>query len=345
MILSWNITKRCNLLCKHCYRDSDASHQSGELTTEEGLQLITDIHKTGRFKILILSGGEPLLRDDLERFAAHAKSLGLIPVLGSNGTLITKERAQSLKEAGIAAAGISLDSNLPEQHDTFRCTKGAYEAALKGIQNCIEAGIRVQINTTVTKDNVEELDGLIDRAVELGAGALHPFFLVEAGRGSCITNKALNDKDYLKTLSHIIKRQIDVDIELKPTCAPQFMSLAKKLDVPMRYSRGCIAGIGYCCILPRGEVHVCPYLPIEAGRVREESFDDIWANSEVFNTLRNKENYEGKCGQCADHSICGGCRARAHYQNGHFLSEDPMSAYCFTPEKQLNYETKDGSHE
>ena len=331
MILSWNITKRCNLLCEHCYRDSNDQHQEDELTTEEGLQLITDICKTKAFKILILSGGEPLLREDLEVFAHHAKKLGLIPVLGTNGTLISKERAKSLKEAGIAAAGISLDSNQALQHDKFRCTPGAYEATLKGIENCIDAGIRVQINTTVTKDNVHELSGLIDRAVTLGASALHPFFLVEAGRGSCIIDKALDDKDYFKTLTQILNKQSEVGIELKPTCAPQFMSLAKTMEVPMRYTRGCIAGIGYCCILPRGEVHVCPYLPIEAGRIREKSFEDIWANSPVFQTLRAPENYQGKCGACADHNICGGCRARAYYRNGDYLAEDPMSKYCFKP--------------
>jgi len=157
--------------------------------------------------------------------------------------------------------------------------------------------------------------------------------LVEAGRGSCITNKALSDEAYLKTLGKILNKQKNVSIELKPTCAPQFMSLAKRMDVPMRYTRGCIAGIGYCCILPDGEVHVCPYLPIVAGHAKEMSFDKIWTDSDVFKQLRDENNYKGKCGDCADHSICGGCRARAYYRTGDFLEEDPMSSYCYQPKE------------
>lgn len=329
MILSWNTTKRCNLYCKHCYRESDDHKAENELTTEEGFQLIEQIKATGKFKILILSGGEPLLRKDLEELAAHAKGQGLIPVLGTNGTLLTKERAKSLKKAGIAAVGISIDAVNREQHDAFRQRDGAFDKAIEGIKNAIDVGLRVQINPTITKDNVNDLEKFITLARELGATAVHPFFLVEAGRGKCLSDNALSDQNYFEALETVMDLQKTSDIELKPTCAPQFMSIAKEMDMPLRFTRGCLAGISYCCILPNGDVHVCPYLPLEAGNVRTESFETIWASSPIFLKLRDKEEYKGNCGTCSHHSICGGCRARAYYKTGDFLDQDPMSSHCF----------------
>lgn len=329
MILSWNTTKRCNLYCKHCYRESDGQPQENELTLEEGYKLIDEIKATGRFKILILSGGEPLLRDDLELLASHAKSRGLIPVLGTNGTLMTTARAKSLKSAGVAAVAVSIDSVDANKHDQFRQTPGAFEKAVQGIKNAKAAGMRIQINPTLTRNNVEELESLVQLSLELGAGAMHPFFLVEAGRGKCIIDNALSNEAYFEALEQVMKLQKQYDIELKPTCAPQFMSLAKRMDIPMRFTRGCLAGIAYCCILPDGRVDVCPYLPIEAGNVRTKPFNEIWSDSEVFKALRDVSQYEGHCGSCRDHNICGGCRARAFFQNGHYLKEDPMSKHCF----------------
>ncbi|WP_430885586.1 radical SAM protein [Fusibacter sp. JL216-2] len=336
MILSWNTTKRCNLYCKHCYRESDENPALNELTTEEGYKLIDEIARTKAFKILILSGGEPLIRPDIEDLARHARTRGLIPVLGTNGTLITKERAKTLKEAGVAAVGISLDSVCPEKHNDFRQTPEAFEKALAGIKNAHDEGIRIQINPTITKDNVDEIDSLIEMAEKLKAGALHPFFLVEAGRGKCMTENALSDEEYFEALKKIMTLQGTSQVELKPTCAPQFMSLAKSMGVKTRFTRGCLAGTSYCCILPSGQVHVCPYLPIEAGHVRDKAFDEIWSESEVFIKLRGQVNYEGLCGTCEDHNICGGCRARAYYKTGDFMTADPMSAHCYKRQEGLD---------
>lgn len=336
MILSWNTTKRCNLYCKHCYRESDENPALNELTTEEGYKLIDEISRTKAFKILILSGGEPLIREDLEDLARHAKKRGLIPVLGTNGTLITKQRAKALKEAGVAAVGISLDSVCPEKHNVFRQTPEAFKKAILGIKNAREAGIRVQINPTITKDNVGEIEELIEMAEGLDAGAVHPFFLVEAGRGKCMTENALSNEEYFKALESILALQTSSQVELKPTCAPQFMSLAKSMGLKTRFTRGCLAGTSYCCILPSGQVHVCPYLPIEAGHVRENGFDEIWKESDVFVKLRKQSNYKGACGSCQDHSICGGCRARAYYNTGDYMKADPMSDHCYKKEEGLN---------
>lgn len=329
MIISWNTTKRCNLYCKHCYRDSSNEYFRGELNTDEGKKLIEEIAKSG-FRILILSGGEPLMRDDIYELSSYARKSGIIPVLGTNGTLITENVAKNLKKAGIMAAGVSLDYLDEEKHDNFRNLKGSFNKTIEGIRNCLKEGIRVQINTTVTKDNKEGILDIIDFSKEIGATSNHPFFLVEVGRGKNLKKEALNSKEYIDMINKILDKQSEIDIELKPTCAPQFMSLAKKRGVNMRFSRGCIAGIGYCCILPNGDVHICPYLPKVVGNVREDSFDRIWRESEIFNELRDFKKYKGRCGSCKDISICGGCRARAYISTGDYLGEDPISIMCHT---------------
>ena len=329
MIISWNITKRCNLYCEHCYRDSSNQYFKDELTVEEGKKLIDEIAKAG-FKILILSGGEPLMREDLFEFASYAKQAGLRPVLGTNGTLITLEIAKRLKASGISAAAVSIDHVIEQKHDDFRNSLGSFQKALEGIKNCIQAGIRVQINTTITNENQGYLIQMADFAKEVGASSYHPFFMVEVGRGGNIQHLSLDHKEYIHHIQSVLEKQKNVEMEIKPTCAPQFMAFAKQKDIPMRFTRGCIAGIGYCCILPNGEVHICPYLPVQVGNVKDTPFHILWKESPIFSELRDFSQYKGKCGNCNHLSICGGCRARAYKKTGDYLHEDPASKYCFS---------------
>ena len=276
-----------------------------------------------------MSGGEPLLRADLYEIIQYAAEKGLMPVLGTNGTLLDDAVVKKLKESGIKGLGISLDACNSEYHDLFRASKGAFEKTLSGIRTAVAHGIRVQINTTITNENWAQFDDILKLSEEIGASALHPFFLVEAGRGSEIESKKLDDQQYLDALKYIVEKQAHTKLELKPTCAPQYLSIAKALDIHMRYTRGCIAGISYCCILPDGKVNVCPYMPIEAGDLRVNRFDDIWFNSEVFTNLRDREKYSGSCAKCSDFDICGGCRARAYYKSGDYLAQDPLYQKCF----------------
>ncbi len=322
MIISWNMTKDCNLYCKHCYREAGPNaKEKDELSTSESKKLIEGIKRAG-FKILVFSGGEPLLREDLYELTEYAHSLGLIPALGTNGSLITKEVAAKLKKSKVHALAISLDSLDEEKHDAFRQAKGSFQRTIKGIKESIKAGLKVQINTTVTKSNLEEITKITDYIGDLGGHSHHPFFLVEVGRGKNIGKEGLSKKEYKEIMDKILEKQKDTHIELKPTCAPQFMTMAKEKNMNMRFSRGCIAGIKYCCVLPNGDVHICPYLPIKAGSVREMPFDEIWRKSEIFNTLRNYENYKGNCGSCGEIDICGGCRARAFSKTGDYLEGD-----------------------
>ncbi len=327
MLISWNLTRKCNLYCDHCYRDSGPEADcSGELDTAAGKKLLSEIKSAG-FRLVIFSGGEPLLRDDLCELAAHAAQLGLRPALGTNGILISAEVAAALRDAGIAGVAVSLDSRDSAYHDRFRNAPGAWEAAVRGIRNALAAGLRVQINTTLTGNNFEQFSALTDFAAELGVQALHPFFLVPTGRGRNLAEDALKSGQYFRMIETILEKQKESAIELKPTCAPQFIPMAKEMGLAMRFTRGCLAGVAYCCILPDGEVHVCPYLPVTAGNVTEQPFDVIWRDSGTFQALRDYQAYQGRCGQCPDIGSCGGCRARAYYYSGgDYLAEEP---WCF----------------
>ncbi|NLJ77415.1 MAG: putative heme d1 biosynthesis radical SAM protein NirJ2 [Peptococcaceae bacterium] len=324
MIVSWNTTNACNMYCKHCYRDAGVK-AADELNTAEGKALIDQIATAG-FKIMIFSGGEPLMRDDIFVLVSHAREKGLRPVFGTNGVLITEKTALKLKESGAMAMGISLDSTNPEKHDQFRATPGAWQGATKGMMACREAGLPFQIHTTVMDWNMDEVEKLTDFAVDIGAIAHHIFFLVPTGRAVDIEEESLRAEQYEELLHRIMKKQTDTKIELKPTCAPQFMRIAAQMGIKTRFSKGCLAGLSYCIISPVGVVQPCAYLNISAGNVRETSFIEIWRDAEIFKKLRT-EKYSGGCGVCDYKKICGGCRARAYYYHNDYMAEEPWCLY------------------
>ncbi len=325
MIISWNTTWECHLKCKHCYRDAGVKREN-ELSTEEGKKLLGEIARAG-FKLLILSGGEPLLREDIFELTSWARDLGLRPVFGTTGTTITPALARRLKESGAACMGISLDSAEAALHDQFRQVPGAFDDAVRGMEACRGAGLPFQVHTTIVEQNYHEFENITELATRLGAAAHHVFFLVPTGRGKDIEEESLRERKYEQLLHRILKKQREVGIEIKPTCAPQFMRIAGQMDIHMRFTRGCLAGTSYCCILPDGIVHPCPYLPLEVGNVRNIPFDRIWEEAEIFKTLRRDE-LGGKCGECSYKSVCGGCRARAfYYTDGEYMGEDPWCLY------------------
>lgn len=325
MIVSWNTTNDCNMYCDHCYRDAGCKAEE-ELSTSEAKTMLEQIAKAG-FKIMIFSGGEPLMRPDIVELVAHAKGLGLRPVFGTNGTLLTVEMAQRLKDAGAMGMGISLDSLDKEKHNRFRHYPDAWEQTVQGMRNCREVGLPFQIHTTVMEWNEAELEDLTDFAVQEGAVAHHIFFLVPTGRAVSIEEESLRAEAYEDVLTRIMKKQQTVNIELKPTCAPQFMRIAKQLGVETRFSRGCLAGTSYCIISPRGQVQPCAYLNVPLGDVRTTPFDEIWRENSVLNELRTLD-YKGGCGSCGYKKICGGCRARAAYYNdGDYMAEEPWCLY------------------
>ena len=327
MIVSWMTTNKCNLQCSHCYQNA-GQQKACELTTNEAKKLIDEIARAG-FKIMIFSGGEPLMRPDIFELVSYAVSKGLRAVFGTNGMLITREVAQKLKECGASAMGISLDSLNEEKHNCFRGHPEAFKRTIEGMKNCREVGLPFQIHTTIMDWNREEIDDILDFAVEMGAIAAYIFFLVPVGRGIDIEADALESLEYENLLRRIMERQKTLPIPIKPTCAPQFTRVANQLDVPLdpRFTRGCLAGLTYCIISPTGQVRPCAYMVEEAGDIRQTPFDEIWKNSPVFNLLRTKA-YKGTCGDCTYKDMCGGCRARAaYYHGGDLLQEDSYCAF------------------
>ena len=325
MLVSWNSTNQCNMYCDHCYRDAGAK-LSDELNTEEAKKLISEIKKAG-FHIMIFSGGESIMREDIYELGEFAAKQGLRPVLGTNGTLITSEVARNLKKAGFLAAGVSLDSLDPVKNDNFRKYKDTFLHSVNGMKNLKAAGVPFQVHTTVMDWNVDELEAITDFAIEIGAMAHHVFFLVPTGRAVDIEQEGLRVAEYEQTINRLMEKQKTVAIEIKPTCAPQFLRIADEKGLDMRFSRGCLAGLSYCIISPKGDVQPCAYLDIPLGNVKETPFDEIWRTSEILEELRTQA-YKGKCGYCDYIDRCGGCRARAYYYSGgDFMAEDEWCLY------------------
>ncbi|MBI4297953.1 MAG: radical SAM protein [Chloroflexi bacterium] len=328
-IVSWNITGACHLRCAHCYLNA-RRRRPGELTTGEALRLIDQMAEAGT-ELLILTGGEPLLRRDLPVLARHAANQGIHVVLGTTGTLITRQRAKTLKDSGVAAAGISIDSLDPAKHDAFRSLPGAWQRAVQGMEVCRHEGLEVLVHTTALKMNQEEIPDIIQFAHDHGARAFHLFFLVCTGRGEQLTD--LSPKEYEDLLSLGLDTQERYpDMMVRARCAPYIGRLAVERGVPTMGSAGCLAGTSYCRITPTGDVTPCPYLPTRVGNIRQGTFQDIWATSPLLTQFRAPQRQlGGKCGQClfsqGDEPLCVGCRARAFSLAGDTLAADPWCLY------------------
>lgn len=348
-MVAWEITRSCNLFCAHCRSSSTAGAYEGELSTAECLHLIDDILEVGK-PVLILSGGEPLMRHDLFQVAAYAVNKGLRVVMGTNGTLIDDDITAKLKETPISRVAISIDFPTAELQDKFRGKSGAFQAAVSGIARLRQAGVEVQINSTITKLNVQYLNELLALALESGAVAFHPFMLVPTGRGKGLGTVEMSPQEYEKTLNWVYDKQGELGNSMffKPTDAPHYQRIIRQRakasnpkltslgDKPTTeagngalnaITRGCLAGTSFCFISHRGSVQGCGYLDVEAGNIRDESFGQIWTNATLFRKLRDLSNIKGKCGICEYKMVCGGCRARAYESTGDYLEAEPYCIY------------------
>lgn len=337
-IIAWEITRSCNLVCEHCRAAAHCDPYPGELSLEQCKQVMDDI-ATITDPILILTGGEPLMRRDIWEIIDYAHSKGLHPVIGTNGTMIDEGTAAQIAEHGIPRVSISLDFPTREAQDRFRGKEGAYDEAVAGIENLKKHGVEVQINSTFTKMNNDMCDDLHDLAEDLGAVAFHPFLLVPTGRGEDLVDVELSPQEYEELLEWAYHRQKTSPMKFKPTDSPQYYRIMRQQAAkegikitPQTHgmeamTRGCLGGISFAFISHVGDVQPCGYFDMQLGNVLETPFSDIWENSPVFADLRDFSKLKGKCGLCEYKGVCGGCRARALAATGDYLAEEPYCAY------------------
>jgi radical SAM protein with 4Fe4S-binding SPASM domain len=333
-LLAINLTNRCNLACAHCYMDAKTLKYGGEneLTTEEVCCLLDDIAGRSTETMVVLTGGEPLMRGDLEELVAHGVKRGLSMVVGTNGVALTDRRVQSLKAAGAMGAGISVDSLDPVKHNAFRGLPGAWEKTLNGIEACKRHDLSFQIHFSVTESNADEVQAMIDFARASGARVLNVFFLVCTGRGESMSD--ISPITYERVLNQLVAAQEQSrDLLIRARCAPHYKRIAYQRDPASTLTRaagyeggGCLAGIHYCRITPEGGVTACPYIPDEEGSIRDAKFWDIWNHSPTFQSLRNPK-LQGKCGSCEFQKLCGGCRARPLAMGGTLMDTDPWCVH------------------
>ncbi|MDH5203919.1 MAG: radical SAM protein [Nitrospirota bacterium] len=339
--IAWEMTRRCNLRCIHCRSSSELEVKDHpDFSTKEAFRIIDDI--AGYVKpVVVLSGGEPLLRKDIFDIAQYGRDKGFRMCLATNGTLVTDDICNEIKTSGIKIVSLSLDGSTEDVHDDFRSQKGAFDGSIRAARFFKKHGIEFIINSSFTKRNQEEIPKVYKLAKELGASAWYMFMIVPTGRGEEIMNELISKEDYEEILEwHYQMEKDEKDILVRPTCAPHYyrivLQMSKENGVKferrtLKFStggaKGCIAGQLICLIDVDGNVLPCSYFPKPAGNIKEKSLREIWENSELFKDLRDFKSYKGKCGSCEYITVCGGCRARAYSVYGDYLEEEPFCGY------------------
>lgn len=351
-LVIWEVTRACALVCAHCRADAQHHRDPLELTTGDGRRLLEDLAAYGPPRpMVVLTGGDPFEREDLEELVAHGTALGLHVSLAPSVTpRLTGERLEALRAAGASAVSLSLDGAAATTHDGFRGVPGVFERTLDAARLVRAAGFRLQVNTTVTADNVGELPAVLDIVTGLHASLWSVFFLVPTGRGERIGALSADEaEDVLHWLHEVGDR-----VAIKATEAPQFRRIAIQraaaedpdssfppgvLRARLRAATSPIdtgvrprqprppldvnAGRGFAFVDHHGRVHPSGFLPLPAGSVRSEPFHVIYRDAELFRSLRDPERLGGRCGRCEFREICGGSRSRAFALTGDPLAEDP----------------------
>jgi len=336
-VVAWNLTRRCNLACAHCYISAGSWHaRAEELDTGTCLEILDQILEVNPAPMLILTGGEPLLRDDLEVLARHATEGGATVVVGTNGTRLTDERIESLKGAGVRGVAVSVDSLDPTYHDRFRHGDGSLRETLEAVDRLRAHRLDFVVQTTLTRGNRSELAELAGWAAEKGAVSFNLYFLVPTGRAEGMRGLSPEENDEVLREVVELERAHRGRMMVRTKCQPQLMRhvLEAGGDSPLlNYATRCPCGVHYCRITPEGKVTPCPYMPVEAGDLMETPFREIWEASPVFTRLREGD-LGGRCGRCEYRKVCGGCRARAFADTGDPLGPDDSCAYDPSGEKE-----------
>jgi radical SAM protein with 4Fe4S-binding SPASM domain len=341
-VIFWNITGRCNLACSHCYL-SAGKRRGNELSTEECCMLINDLHEA-RVPLLIISGGEPLVREDIWEILDHARKTGIKTALSSNGTLINDDTAGRLLDSGVEYVGVSLDGASAATHDRIRGIPGSFERSLAGLRSCVRAGIPCGIRMTVTRDNRDEVSGVIDLALRLSVPRFCLYWLVPSGRGSEeYRNKQVSADEAEKVFDYLCRCACSIDpttLEILSVDAPQdsvhLMTWVEKEDpdnrdalcLLARQGCHCSAGTRVANIDPEGNLYPCQFAQASEflmGNVRKTPFSRIWKTKDrsVWDSLTGQPGKS--CTDCPSYALCrGGCRIRARFGRNEQQSDDPL---------------------
>jgi len=338
LIVSYAVTRACNLRCLHCHVSAREA-MPGELNLKEAIAALDEMKSLGT-EAVIFSGGEPLLRKDFVlELAQHCEDIGIISAMLSNGLLITPHTALQLKEAGIKAIGIPIDSVVPDKHDHLRNLPGTFNKAVSAIQTCLDIDLEVVVTTMALKDTFHEMPKRIDFLYDLGVDEVAVYDLVPVGRGKDVMDQAMTQHQRETLIRWLQQKQEDTEMTFAMSGGlPMFPEIAMEMhrshgtkpkdllikEFWIHNNVGCHAGLFYFSLRPNGDVYPCTFLPINAGNIREKSLTEIWHNSKILNTLRQRENLKGQCLGCDYRETCGGCRGRAYACTGDFLETDPV---------------------
>lgn len=335
-VLIYELTRACELACDHCRANAKPGQHPNELTTAEAKELLEDAREFGRNQLVVFSGGDPLKRDDAVELVEYGTELGLRVTMTPSGTTsLTSERINALADAGLGRMALSIDGASAEAHDTFRGEAGSFEETVDAIVRAQEAGIPIQINTTVCASTVDELPEIRAFVEEVGAVFWSVFFLVPVGRGQILDPIDPERADEIMAWLHDVGDEAPFGV--KTTEAPQYRRVAlqqSQRETPtndgppggdgVRRRGGIVAGDGFAFVSHIGNVYPSGFFPKSAGNVRERSVVDIYRNADLFESLRDRDQLRGKCGACEYRHVCGGSRSRAFATTGDPLASDPL---------------------
>jgi len=338
--IAWELTRACAYACAHCRAEAEPKRHPDELSTQEAMALVDDLAGFDNRPILVLTGGDPLMRRDVFDIAAYATEKGLRVALTPTATaLTTRARMDEAREAGVRRVAFSLDAPEAALHDRFRGFSGSFERTLRGVEAATEAGLPLQVNTTVCLLNAQVIDDMIPLLERLGIVQWSVFFLVPTGRGKQLA--MLSPEGHEKLIAHLDGLAPELPFDLKITAAPQHRRIAmgrvgggelsgagyRFADGLRRPAKGVNDARGFMFVSRVGEVMPSGFLPLSAGNVRRESAVSIYRDAPLFRELRDPDALRGKCGDCKYRDVCGGSRARAYAVTGDYLASDMSCPY------------------
>jgi len=349
-IVIWETTQACDLACLHCRASAQPARDRGELDTAEAKRLMDTVRQFGK-PLFVLTGGDPLKRDDTVELVRHGTSIGLRMAMTPSGTpLMTPDVLARLRDAGLARLAVSLDGSNAAIHDRFRGVSGSFEWTVRMLDAAQKIGLSTQINTTISSHNLHDVEPTVQFITTLGIALWSVFFIVPTGRAR--TSDLTTAEEFESVFHRLYDLSKTAPFDIKTTAAPHYRRVVVQRQVAERRAgereqaatpltagvgfsladgvgraRGVNDGNGFLFISHRGDIYPSGFLPVSAGNVRTHDVVDVYRNSPLFRDLRDTDRLEGKCGVCEYRTICGGSRARAYATTGNYLASDPYCSY------------------